>query len=106
MIGRAGTQTCRHLEHIYEARKGEARRQVAEMSVDTRRTIEAEITRRAIDFIRRNAKASKPFFAYVSSSLVHMPTLPSPEFAGKTGNGDWADVPGNGLPHRPDSRRY
>jgi len=23
--------------------------------------------------------------------MVHMPTLPNPEFAGKTGNGDWAD---------------
>lgn len=29
--------------------------------------------------------------AYVSSSMVHMPTLPHPECAGKTGNGDWAD---------------
>jgi arylsulfatase len=53
--------------------------------------MEAEITRRAVDFIQRNAKAGKPFFAYVSSSLVHMPTLPNPEFTGRTGNGDWAD---------------
>jgi arylsulfatase A-like enzyme len=48
-------------------------------------------TKRAADFIRRNASAGKPFFAYVSFSLMHMPTLPNPEFAGKTGNGDWAD---------------
>src|SRR5262249_19186625 len=52
---------------------------------------EAEITSRAVDFIKRNANATKPFFAYVSFSLVHFPTLPNPEFAGKTGNGDWAD---------------
>jgi hypothetical protein len=44
-----------------------------------------------VDFIKRNASASKPFYAYVSFSLMHMPTLPNPEFAGKTGNGDWAD---------------
>jgi arylsulfatase len=25
------------------------------------------------------------------SRCVHFPTLPNPEFAGKTGNGDWAD---------------
>ena len=53
--------------------------------------MEAEITSHAVDFIKRNAKANKPFYAYVSFSLVHFPTLPNPEFAGKTGNGDWAD---------------
>ena len=80
-----------HPEPIYEARKGEKARQVAELNVDSRRTMEAEITSRAVEFIKRNASAGKPFFAYVSFSLVHMPTLPNLEFAGKTGNGDWAD---------------
>jgi hypothetical protein len=80
-----------HPEHIYEARKGEKPRQVAVLDVDRRRTMEAEITSRAVEFIKRNASAGKPFYAYVSFSLVHMPTLPNPEFAGRTGNGDWAD---------------
>ena len=80
-----------HPEHIYDARKGEKPRQVAVLDVDRRRIMEAEITSRAVDFIKRNANAGKPFYAYVSFSLVHMPTLPNPEFAGKTGNGDWAD---------------
>jgi arylsulfatase A-like enzyme len=79
------------LEPIYEAHKGEKARQVGELNLDTRRTMEAEITNRAVAFIKRNAGAGKPFYAYVSSSMVHMPTLPNPEFAGKTGNGDWAD---------------
>jgi arylsulfatase len=78
-------------EPIFEARKGEKARQVAELDVTRRRNMEAEITTRAVDFIKRNATAGKPFFAYVAFSLVHMPTLPNPEFAGKTGNGDWAD---------------
>jgi len=78
-------------ESIYEARKGERARVVGTLDVETRRTMEAEITRRAVEFIQLNARAHKPFFAYVSSSMVHMPTLPNPEFAGKTGNGDWAD---------------
>ena len=80
-----------HPEHIYEARKGEKARQIAVLDVERRRTMEAEITSRAVEFIKRNASAGKPFYAYVSFSLVHMPTLPNPEFAGKTGNGDWAD---------------
>ena len=78
-------------EPIYEARKGEKARQIAELNLDNRRTMEAEITNRAVEFIKRNASAGKPFYAYVSFSLMHMPTLPNPEFVGKTGNGDWAD---------------
>jgi arylsulfatase A-like enzyme len=78
-------------EPIYEARKGEKARKVADLDVARRRGMEAEITTRAVEFIGRHAKAGKPFFAYVSFSLLHQPTLPNPEFAGKTGNGDWAD---------------
>jgi arylsulfatase A-like enzyme len=81
-----------HAEPIYEARKGKPARKIGELNLDNRRTMEAEITKRAIEFIKRNAEGGKPFFAYVSSSLVHMPVLPGPDFAGKTGNGDWADV--------------
>jgi arylsulfatase len=76
---------------IYEAFKGEKPQRVAELDLDHRRAMEKEITTRAVAFIKKNASARKPFFAYVSFSLVHMPTLPHPEFAGKTGNGDWAD---------------
>ena len=78
-------------EPIYEARAGEKPRKVADLDVEHRRNMEKEITTRAVDFIKRNASAGKPFFAYVSFSLVHMPPLPNAEFAGKTGNGDWAD---------------
>jgi arylsulfatase A-like enzyme len=80
-----------HPEYIFEARKGEKARQIGVLDLETRRTIEAEITNRAVEFIKRHAKAGKPFYAYVSSSMLHMPTQPGPDFAGKTGNGDWAD---------------
>ncbi len=80
-----------HPEHIYEARKGEKPRQIAVLDVDRRRTMDAEITSRAVEFIKRNASAGKPFYAYVPFAQVHMPTLPNLEFAGRTGNGDWAD---------------
>ena len=79
------------LEPIYDAHRGEAAKQVASLTLDARRTMEAEITNRAVAFIKRNASTRKPFYAYVSSSMVHMPVLPHPEFAGRTGNGDWAD---------------
>jgi arylsulfatase len=79
------------LEPVYEARKGEKAEQVAELDLEHHRRMDAEITRRAVDFITRETKAGRPFFAYVSLRLLHMPTLPNPEFSGKTGNGDWAD---------------
>jgi arylsulfatase A-like enzyme len=68
-------------QHIYEARKGEKPRQVAVLDVDRRRSMDAEITNRAVEFIKRNASAGKPFYAYVPFAQVHMPTLPNPEFA-------------------------
>ena len=61
-------------EPIYEARKGERPRVVANLDVDNRRTMEAEITSRAVEFIKRNASAGRPFFAYVPFSLIHMPS--------------------------------
>jgi arylsulfatase len=79
-------------EPIYEARKGQKAQRVGDLNLDNRRTMEAEITKRAVEFIKRNAQAGKPFFAYVASSLMHMPVLPGPDFIGKTGNGDWADT--------------
>jgi arylsulfatase len=79
------------LEPVYEARKGEKAKQVAQLDLQLHRRMDAEITKRAIDFIKREAKAGRPFFAYVSLRLLHMPTQPNPEFSGRTGNGDWAD---------------
>jgi arylsulfatase len=60
--------------------------------LDQRRLIDAEITRRTIDFMKRSVTAGKPFYAYVPFTLVHFPTLPNPKFAGKTGFGDFPDA--------------
>jgi len=49
------------------------------------------LTRRAIDFMQRQTKAGTPFFAFVPLTQVHLPTIPHPDFIGKTGNGDFAD---------------
>jgi arylsulfatase len=77
--------------HTMEGRKGEKSRDVAVDDLDQRRLIDAEITRRTIDFLRRSVRAGKPFYAYVPFTLVHFPALPNPKFAGKTGHGDFAD---------------
>ena len=72
-------------EQIMEGRKGEKSRDVKVYDVDQRRIIDAEITRRTIAFMERHAQAKKPFFAYATLTQPHLPTLPNPAFAGKTG---------------------
>jgi arylsulfatase A-like enzyme len=79
-------------EHIMEGRKGERSREIVVYDLDQRRLIDAEITRRTIDFMKRSVKSGKPFYAYVPFTLVHLPTLPNPQFAGKTGFGDFPDA--------------
>jgi arylsulfatase len=78
-------------EFILTGKKGETSHPVEEYNIDARRRIDTEITSRTIDFMRRNVAARKPFFAYTPLTQVHFPTLPSPEFARRTGNGDFAD---------------
>jgi arylsulfatase A-like enzyme len=77
--------------HSMEGRKGEKSREVAVYDLDQRRLIDAEITRRTIDFMQRSVQAGKPFYAYVPFTLVHVPALPEGNFAGQTGHGDFAD---------------
>jgi arylsulfatase len=79
-------------EQLMEGRKGEKSREVKVYDLEQRRLIDAEITRRSIAFMERQAQAKKPFFAYATLTQPHLPTLPNPAFAGKTGNGDWADM--------------
>lgn len=77
---------------IVEAMRGERPRNVKEYDLETRRTIDRELTEHAIEFIERNAQSKKPFFAYVPFTQTHIPVLPYPDFAGKTGNGAYADM--------------
>jgi len=77
--------------HILAGRKGEKTRMLDVYDLKARRLIDTEITRRTIDFIRRNAKTGQPFYAYVPFTQVHYPVLPHPDFDGRTGNGNFAD---------------
>jgi arylsulfatase A-like enzyme len=79
-------------EKIMVGTKGEKSRPLKDYDIVQRRLIDAEVTKRSVAFIERQAKAGKPFFSYVALTQPHLPTLPNPAFAGKTGNGDWADM--------------
>jgi hypothetical protein len=62
-----------------------------QLTMDLKRDIDAEYMRRGVDFVRRSVAADRPFYLYFNHSLMHMPTIPRPEFKGKSKNGDWAD---------------
>ena len=81
-----------HAPSIMEGRKGRRAKVVGEYDVPARRRIDAELTQRTIDFMRRQSSAGKPFFVFVPFTQAHIPTLPHPDFEGKTGHGPYADV--------------
>lgn len=77
---------------IVQARRGETPNKVKEYNLDTRRTIDRELNEHAIAFIEKKVQARKPFFAFIPYTQPHLPVLPHPDFDGKTGNGDFADM--------------
>ena len=77
---------------IQEARKGEVPREVKVYDIQSRREIDAELNKKAINFMERKVSKNEPFFAFIPYTQPHMPTLPHPDFDGKTGNGHYADV--------------
>jgi arylsulfatase len=81
-----------HLAQVMEGHRGEKSRNVKVYDAEARREIDLEVTAKTIDFMKRSVQAGKSFFAYVPLTQVHVPAEPSKRFAGKTGNGDWADV--------------
>jgi arylsulfatase len=66
-------------------------REDQQLTMDLKRDVDGEYMRRGVDFVRRSVAADRPFYLYFNHSLMHMPTIPRPEFKGKSGNGDWAD---------------
>jgi arylsulfatase len=77
---------------VMEGRKGRAPKKVRPYRLDYRPLIDADLTDRAISFMKRQAKAGKPFFLYLPYTATHFPTIPQPDFAGKSGKGVWADM--------------
>ncbi|WP_423894533.1 arylsulfatase [Candidatus Pelagadaptatus aseana] len=80
------------LPGIFKSTTGTTPKKVKDYNLDTRRTIDRELTERTIAFMKKNVKAKQPFFVYLPFTQTHLPPLPHPDFEGKSGNGSWADV--------------
>jgi arylsulfatase len=63
-----------------------------QLTLEVRRDCDRDYLWRADTFIRDALDNNTPFFLYFNHSLMHMPIIPRPEFAGKSGQGDWADA--------------
>lgn len=81
-----------HKPWILSSKKGQVPAKVKPYDVNERRLIDAELTRRAIEFMKSSHQAGKQFFTYVPLTAMHYPSLPHPEFTGKSGHGDYADM--------------
>ncbi len=88
----SGTHPGAVFTHVMTAKRGQKPKELEVYGRDKRRTIDREITDKAIDFIKRKAKARQPFFAYLPYTQTHEPVDPHPDYYGKTGNGSFADV--------------
>lgn len=77
--------------NMLEARRGETPRPIKQLDLDVRRDVDGEFIDRGKAFMKRSVDAGKPFYLYFNHSLMHMPTIPRPEFKGKSGQGEWAD---------------
>ena len=78
--------------YVMDAKKGETPRQAQPYNLDYRPLIDRDLTDRAITFMRRQAESEKPFFVYLPYTATHFPTMPHPDFAGKSGRGLWGDM--------------
>jgi arylsulfatase len=76
--------------YVMEGIKGKPAEKKELYDLEMRRKIDAELTKRSCEFIRRNAN-KKPFFLYVPLTQLHFPTLPHREFEGASKHGDFAD---------------
>jgi arylsulfatase len=78
--------------YVMDATKGSVPKKVRPYRLDYRPLIDRDLTDRAIGFMQRQAEAGKPFFVYLPYTATHFPTMPHPDFVGKSGNGPWSDL--------------
>jgi arylsulfatase A-like enzyme len=78
--------------YVMDGKKGEVPEKVRPYRLDYRPLIDRDLTDRAISFMKKQAQADKPFFVYLPYTATHFPTMPHPDFKGKSGKGLWGDI--------------
>jgi arylsulfatase A-like enzyme len=78
--------------YIWAQKAGGPATKVRVFDLESRRTLDREAAVKSIDFMERSVRAQKPFFLFYPLTQIHFPTLPHPDFAGRTGAGDIGDA--------------
>jgi len=69
---------------IYESDSKGSLKRVREYTTEYRHQVEGDIATASVDYIKRQALRSEPFFLYVGWTHTHYPSLTAPEFTGKS----------------------
>lgn len=77
---------------IWEQKAGGPATKAKVFDLPARRTVDREAAHKSVDFMERSVRARTPFFLFYPITQIHFPTLPHPDFAGKTGAGDIGDA--------------
>ena len=77
---------------IYAKKKYESPEVIGTYDAEFRAGFDRKITEWAMDFMERAKASNKPFYLYLPYTQVHIPAIPDPEFAGKSGRGGMADL--------------
>jgi arylsulfatase len=78
--------------YVLDSVKGSDPKQARVYDVEYRPLIDRDLTDRAIKFMKKQSQAKKPFFIYLPYTATHFPTMPHPDFKGKSGKGAWGDL--------------
>src|SRR5271169_583398 len=76
---------------VEQQKAGGQMERIKPFTPEVRAEIDNELTDHAIDFMKRQAAAGKPFFCYLPFSMGHAPNYPSKQFAGKSRIGNYGD---------------
>jgi arylsulfatase A-like enzyme len=80
------------IPHIWQGVKGKASTKLEVFDKPAKNSLDRESTDRAIAFIEKNAKGTKPFFVYIGFTHFHPPWGVHPDFEKKSGAGVYADT--------------
>jgi arylsulfatase A-like enzyme len=79
------------MPYIMQGTAGQSSEDVHLYDLEKRREIDELLVKKSITWLSKQAQQQSPFFLYHPLVHLHFPTLPHRDFAGKTGNGDFAD---------------
>jgi arylsulfatase A-like enzyme len=78
--------------YIWEGVKGKKATKVKAFDLKARAVMDREITEKSIAYIKKMAKAGKPFYNYIGLTHFHPPFLVHPDFENKSKSGVFADT--------------